>query len=109
MTAMNHAEAEEFLGAYALDALTRDERQRMEEHLGSCEEHRDAAAELRATASLLALTVEDRDPSPALRRRIIDAAVEVFADKGFFGARISEIAEVAGVADGTIYLYFDGK
>lgn len=43
------------------------------------------------------------------RRRIIDAAVEVFADKGFFGARVSEIAEVAGVADGTIYLYFKSK
>lgn len=43
------------------------------------------------------------------RRRIIDAAVEVFAEKGFFGARVSEIAEVAGVADGTIYLYFKSK
>lgn len=43
------------------------------------------------------------------RRRIIDAAVEVFADKGFFGARVSEIAERAGVADGTIYLYFKSK
>ena len=43
------------------------------------------------------------------RRRIVDAAVEVFADKGFFGARVSEIAEVAGVADGTIYLYFKSK
>jgi TetR/AcrR family transcriptional regulator, fatty acid metabolism regulator protein len=43
------------------------------------------------------------------RRRIIDAAVEVFADKGFFGSRVSEIAEAAGVADGTIYLYFKSK
>lgn len=43
------------------------------------------------------------------RRRIIDAAVEVFAEKGFFGARVSEIATVAGVADGTIYLYFKSK
>ena len=43
------------------------------------------------------------------RRRIIDAAVEVFAAKGFFGARVSEIAEAAGVADGTIYLYFKSK
>jgi len=73
VTAMNHAEAEEFLGAYALDALTGDERQRLEEHFRSCEEHRDAAAELRRTASLLALAVDDRDPSPALRRRIMDA------------------------------------
>jgi TetR/AcrR family transcriptional regulator, fatty acid metabolism regulator protein len=43
------------------------------------------------------------------RRRIIEAAVQVFADKGFFGARVSEIAKVAGVADGTIYLYFKNK
>lgn len=43
------------------------------------------------------------------RRRIIDAAVDVFAEKGFFGAKVSEIAEAAGVADGTIYLYFKSK
>lgn len=43
------------------------------------------------------------------RRRIIDASIEVFAAKGFFGARVAEIAEAAGVADGTIYLYFRSK
>jgi TetR/AcrR family fatty acid metabolism transcriptional regulator len=43
------------------------------------------------------------------RRRILDAAVSVFAQKGYFGARISEIAGRAGVADGTIYLYFKDK
>ena len=43
------------------------------------------------------------------RRRIIEAAIRVFAEKGFFGARVSEIAEAAGVADGTIYLYFKSK
>ena len=43
------------------------------------------------------------------RRRIIDAAVKVFAEKGFFGSKVSEIAETAGVADGTIYLYFKSK
>ncbi len=43
------------------------------------------------------------------RKRIIDAAVDVFADKGFFQAKVSEIAEAAGVADGTIYLYFKSK
>lgn len=73
MSAMNHAEAEELLGAYALDALTEDERQRIEEHFRSCDEHREAAAELRRTAALLALTVDDRDPSPSLGRRIAEA------------------------------------
>lgn len=43
------------------------------------------------------------------RGRIIDAAVEVFAEKGFRAARISDIARSAGVADGTIYLYFKNK
>jgi TetR/AcrR family fatty acid metabolism transcriptional regulator len=43
------------------------------------------------------------------RRRILDAAVHVFAQKGYFGARVSEIASRASVADGTIYLYFRNK
>ena len=43
------------------------------------------------------------------RVRITDAAVEVFAEKGFHQARISDIAKKAGVADGTIYLYFKNK
>ncbi|MEJ5364176.1 MAG: TetR/AcrR family transcriptional regulator [Desulfosoma sp.] len=43
------------------------------------------------------------------RRRILDAAVKVFAEKGFFQARVSDIARMAGVADGTIYLYFINK
>jgi len=42
-------------------------------------------------------------------QKIIDAAVNVFAEKGFFNARISDIARQAGVADGTIYLYFNNK
>jgi TetR/AcrR family fatty acid metabolism transcriptional regulator len=43
------------------------------------------------------------------RRRILDAAVRVFARKGYFSARVSDIAKKAGVADGTIYLYFRSK
>jgi TetR/AcrR family fatty acid metabolism transcriptional regulator len=41
--------------------------------------------------------------------KIIRAAVKVFAKKGFFSARISDIAKAAKVADGTIYLYFNNK
>jgi TetR/AcrR family fatty acid metabolism transcriptional regulator len=41
--------------------------------------------------------------------RIIDAATKVFAKKGFYQAKISEIAGQAGVADGTIYIYFENK
>ena len=42
-------------------------------------------------------------------QKIIRAAVKVFAEKGFYNARVSEIAREANVADGTIYLYFKNK
>lgn len=42
-------------------------------------------------------------------QRILDAAVAVFAEKGFFVSRISDIADRADVADGTVYLYFKNK
>jgi TetR/AcrR family fatty acid metabolism transcriptional regulator len=41
--------------------------------------------------------------------RIIDAATKVFAKRGFFHAKVSDIAKEAQVADGTIYLYFENK
>jgi len=41
--------------------------------------------------------------------KILQAAIKVFAQKGFFSARISDIANEAKVADGTIYLYFNNK
>jgi TetR/AcrR family fatty acid metabolism transcriptional regulator len=43
------------------------------------------------------------------RERILHAAVRVFARKGFYATRVSEVAKAAGVADGTIYLYFKSK
>ena len=43
------------------------------------------------------------------RERILAAAERVFARRGFFASRVSEIAKDAGVADGTIYLYFKSK
>nr|WP_027724127.1 TetR/AcrR family transcriptional regulator [Tuberibacillus calidus] len=42
-------------------------------------------------------------------KKIIDAAVEVIAENGFHQAQVSRIAKKAGVADGTIYLYFKNK
>lgn len=45
----------------------------------------------------------------ARRNQILDAATEVFADKGFHAATIRAIAQQAGLADGTIYLYFENK
>ncbi len=54
------------------------------------------------------------DPKPQgselpKRERILAAAERIFARHGFFAARVSEIAKEAGVADGTIYLYFKSK
>ncbi len=41
--------------------------------------------------------------------KIIDAATKVFARNGFYQSKISQIAKEAGVADGTIYIYFENK
>jgi TetR/AcrR family transcriptional regulator, fatty acid metabolism regulator protein len=43
------------------------------------------------------------------RRRILEGALRAFAKKGFYNTKVSEIAAEAGVADGTIYLYFKNK
>src|SRR5580658_6683014 len=43
------------------------------------------------------------------RERILRAAVKVFAKNGFYDTRVSAVAKAAGVADGTIYLYFKSK
>ncbi len=45
----------------------------------------------------------------ARRKQILDAATQVFAEKGFHRATVKEIARVAGIADGTIYTYFASK
>jgi TetR/AcrR family fatty acid metabolism transcriptional regulator len=50
-----------------------------------------------------------RSKQPDKHQRILEAAVKVFANKGFFQAKVSEIAREAGVADGTVYLYFKSK
>jgi TetR/AcrR family transcriptional regulator, fatty acid metabolism regulator protein len=49
--------------------------------------------------------VEKRDK----RERILAAAERIFARHGFFAAKVSDVAKEAGVADGTIYLYFKNK
>lgn len=43
------------------------------------------------------------------RERILEGALKAFAKKGFYNTKVSEIASEAGVADGTIYLYFKNK
>jgi TetR/AcrR family fatty acid metabolism transcriptional regulator len=50
----------------------------------------------------------DANPGPK-RDAILRAAIDVFAERGFFNAQVADIARVAGVAAGTVYLYFKGK
>ena len=40
---------------------------------------------------------------------ILRAAAKVFAQSGYFNAKVSDVARTAGVADGTVYLYFKNK
>jgi TetR/AcrR family fatty acid metabolism transcriptional regulator len=47
--------------------------------------------------------------SARTRERILQAATEVFARRGFHGARVADIAEVAGIAYGLVYHHFRNK
>ena len=48
-------------------------------------------------------------PRPSAKDRILEAALEVFSQKGFHPATMDEIAEKAGVGKGTLYRYFETK
>jgi TetR/AcrR family fatty acid metabolism transcriptional regulator len=41
--------------------------------------------------------------------QIIEAAIKVFAEKGFYNSKVADVAREAGIADGTIYNYFKNK
>jgi len=43
------------------------------------------------------------------RTTILEAAIQTFASKGFHAARISDVAQLAGIGKGTVYLYFSSK
>src|SRR6187551_181795 len=57
----------------------------------------------------IASAVVARTPVTDKREAILRAATSVFAEKGFFNAKVADIAKAAGVADGTVYLYFKNK
>jgi AcrR family transcriptional regulator len=55
-------------------------------------------------------TAGERQPgAEEKRRRILEAAVRVFARRGFHASRVGDIAEEAGVAHGLLYHYFSSK
>src|SRR5882762_9104398 len=60
------------------------------------------------SVALTAVSRRDSTPSPK-RDAILRAAIDVFAERGFFNAQVADIARAAGVAAGTVYLYFKGK
>src|SRR5262245_20766710 len=50
------------------------------------------------------------EPVPASKRdAILRAAIDVFAGRGYFNAQVADVARAAGVAAGTVYLYFRSK
>ena len=55
------------------------------------------------------MAVQPAQPAADKRRQILDAAVRVFARRGFNGCRVSDIADEAGVAYGLVYHYFRSK
>ena len=52
--------------------------------------------------------VEEREDAPK-REAILDAALELFAERGYHGTAVPLVAERAGVGAGTLYRYFAGK
>lgn len=52
-----------------------------------------------------------RTAAPGAEKRdlILKAATKVFAQHGYFNSQVADVARVAGVAAGTVYLYFKGK
>ena len=50
-----------------------------------------------------------RVPGGDKREAILRAAIRVFAHNGYFNSKVADIAREAGIADGTVYLYFKSK
>ena len=59
--------------------------------------------------SARSLSSVPRAAVPDKRAAILRAATQVFARNGYFNAKVADIARSAGVADGTVYLYFKSK
>jgi TetR/AcrR family fatty acid metabolism transcriptional regulator len=68
-----------------------------------------SSREIEATYYNLPALAERRNGQEVKRRLLLDAAVRVFARKGYHAARIGDIAEEAGVAYGLLYHYFSSK
>ena len=88
-------------------------RRRRRDYKSRLNEQSFSAPRRKANAARRAANGKKKDAAPppveGKRERILDAAIKVFAAEGFYNAKVSQIAHEAGVADGTIYLYFKSK
>jgi TetR/AcrR family transcriptional regulator, fatty acid metabolism regulator protein len=64
---------------------------------------------IRATSSNRRLSIVRAAPAGEKRDLILRAATKVFAQNGYFQSQVADVARVAGVAAGTVYLYFKSK
>jgi TetR/AcrR family fatty acid metabolism transcriptional regulator len=64
---------------------------------------------MRSSSSARRLSVVRPAASSDKRDLILRAATKVFAQNGYFQSQVADVARVAGVAAGTVYLYFKGK
>jgi TetR/AcrR family fatty acid metabolism transcriptional regulator len=64
---------------------------------------------IRATSTNRRLTIVRAAPAGEKRDLILRAATKVFAQNGYFQSQVADVARVAGVAAGTVYLYFKSK
>ncbi|HEY5094377.1 MAG TPA: anti-sigma factor [Candidatus Eremiobacteraceae bacterium] len=71
---MDHDAIAELSGAYALDAVTVDEARTVEDHIAGCPACAAIVADMRGTVRVLPLSCESVEPSPSLKRRILDLA-----------------------------------
>src|SRR5688572_28374115 len=62
-----------------------------------------------AAASVRRLAPARPQPVADKREAILRAATQVFAARGFFQSQVADVARAAGVAAGTVYLYFRSK
>lgn len=79
--------------------------------IASSTDNRFGASASAPSASLEAAEPEGKERTSRAEkaRAILRAAAKVFAQSGYFNAKVSDVAREAGVADGTVYLYFKNK
>src|SRR5687767_13202897 len=72
-------------------------------------EHSFSLEQMPISTSRRAPTARPQAPAADKREAILRAATEVFAQHGYFQAQVADVARAAGVAAGTVYLYFRSK